>query len=167
MSVPNAWIDRTLRSGRLPGVARPCRKRVRLPPPGRRPQSFCVVHRRGLPVPEASPPLDRLPDIDAATAAALVGAGKAVLVDVREPGEWVAGHAPEAVHIPLGELRADSVPGDLPVVAICRSGNRSGKAADALAAAGRPVHNVTGGMKAWAAAGQSVISDSGDPGTVA
>ncbi|GAB4083159.1 rhodanese-like domain-containing protein [Modestobacter muralis] len=118
-------------------------------------------------MPEASPPLDRLPDIDAATAAALVGAGKAVLVDVREPGEWVAGHAPEAVHIPLGELRADSVPGDLPVVAICRSGNRSGKAADALAAAGRPVHNVTGGMKAWAAAGQSVISDSGDPGTVA
>lgn len=118
-------------------------------------------------MPEASSPPDRLPDIDTATAAALVDAGKVVLVDVREPDEWVAGHAPQAVHIPLGELRADSVAGDLPIAAICRSGSRSGKAADALAAAGRPVHNVTGGMKAWAAAGQSVVTDTGDPGTVA
>ena len=44
-----------------------------------------------------------LPTVDAAEALRLVGDG-AVLLDVREPAEWVAGHAPTAVHVPLGDL---------------------------------------------------------------
>lgn len=39
-------------------------------------------------------------------AAELVAVGSHLLVDVREDSEWEAGHAPQARHIPLGELAA-------------------------------------------------------------
>jgi rhodanese-related sulfurtransferase len=115
----------------------------------------------------AASPTDRLPDVDPGRAAELLQRGEAVLLDVREPQEWVAGHAPQAAHLPLGLLTLEAVPRGRPVIAVCRSGNRSGKAADALAAAGVPVHNLAGGMKAWAAAGLPVVTDDGEPGTVA
>ncbi|WP_370585010.1 rhodanese-like domain-containing protein [Micromonospora sp. ANENR4] len=40
------------------------------------------------------------------------------LLDVREPAEWRAGHAPRARHIPLGQLpgRVDEVPADRPMI---------------------------------------------------
>ncbi|MGY1708791.1 rhodanese-like domain-containing protein [Geodermatophilus sp. SYSU D00758] len=116
-------------------------------------------------VPPDSRPARR-PDVGPDEAAALVVAG-ALLLDVREPGEWAAGHAPGAVHVPLGALRPDAVPPGRAVVAVCRSGNRSGRAADLLGAAGIPVHNLTGGMRAWAASGRPVVTDAGRPGTVA
>lgn len=109
----------------------------------------------------------RLPDLDPRGAQALLDGGRAVLVDVREPEEWTAGHAPQAEHRPLGGLDATALDPGRPVIAICRSGNRSGKAADLLAAAGVPVHNLAGGMKAWAQAGLPVVTDAGEPGTVA
>lgn len=109
----------------------------------------------------------RLPDLDPRGALALLDRGQAILVDVREPQEWTAGHAPQAEHLPLGGLDATALDPELPVIAICRSGNRSGKAADLLAAAGVPVHNLAGGMKAWAEAGLPVVTDGGEPGTVA
>jgi rhodanese-related sulfurtransferase len=115
---------------------------------------------------EASQPT-RLPDLDPGQAAELLERGAAVLLDVREPPEWKAGHAPQAEHLPLGRLTAAAVPQDRSVIAICRSGNRSGKAADTLAAAGVRVHNLAGGMKAWAQAGLPVVTDDGKPGTVA
>jgi rhodanese-related sulfurtransferase len=115
---------------------------------------------------EASP-IDRLPDVDPGQATEMLQRGEAVLLDVREPQEWTAGHAPQAAHLPLGRLTAEAVPQDRPIIAVCRSGNRSGKAADALAAAGVPVHNLAGGMQAWAAAGLPVVTDDGAPGTVA
>jgi rhodanese-related sulfurtransferase len=109
----------------------------------------------------------RLPDLDPRGAVALLDRGRAVLVDVREPQEWAAGHAPQAQHRPLGGLDANALDPGLPVIAICRSGNRSGKAADLLAAAGVPVYNLAGGMKAWAQSGLPVVTDAGEPGTVA
>lgn len=115
---------------------------------------------------EASP-TGRLPDVDPGRAAALLARGEVVLIDVREPEEWAAGHAPWAEPLPLGQVSPASVPRDRPVIAVCRSGNRSGKAADALAAAGVRVHNLAGGMKAWAQAGLPVVTDDGEPGTVA
>lgn len=108
----------------------------------------------------------RLPDVDPAQAADLLSRGEATLLDVREPQEWTAGHAPQARHLPLGHLTSATVAQDRPVIAVCRSGNRSGKAAAALAAAGMPVHNLAGGMKAWAQAGLPVVTDDGAPGTV-
>ncbi|MDQ6992981.1 MAG: rhodanese-like domain-containing protein [Mariprofundus sp.] len=78
------------------------------------------------------------------------------LVDVRSAGEWAGAHAPDAVHIPLGEIntRKDEIPDHKPVVVICASGNRSAMAATALAKAGlKPVYNFSGGMGAWQSAG--------------
>ncbi|HVF32478.1 MAG TPA: rhodanese-like domain-containing protein [Acidimicrobiales bacterium] len=95
----------------------------------------------------------------------------ALLLDVREPDEWEAGHAPAAVHLPLGRVEAGDH-GDValepgrPVVVICRVGGRSEKAAVALKAAGFEAVNLAGGMRAWAEAGQPVVKDDGEIGTV-
>ncbi len=90
----------------------------------------------------------------------------AVLLDVREQDEWDAGHAPGAVHIPLGELtgRLGELPetdGTLGVV--CRSGGRSGRAVEWLVSQGFEVASVDGGMQRWAAAGRSMVSAEGEP----
>ena len=80
----------------------------------------------------------------------------ALLVDVRQPDEWSAGHAPNAKLIPLGSLasRLAEVPRDREVLLICRSGNRSGSAQRQLLQLGyEQVFNVSGGMHAWAGAG--------------
>ena len=83
----------------------------------------------------------------------------ALLIDVRQPDEWNAGHAPNARLIPLGSLasRLAEIPRDREVLLICRSGNRSGTAQRQLLQAGyEHVYNVTGGMNAWTSAGLSV-----------
>ncbi|WP_069169267.1 rhodanese-like domain-containing protein [Streptomyces griseus] len=87
--------------------------------------------------------------------------GEAVLLDVREISEWKAGHAPDAVHLPLSRLLTGAelpvgVAGR-PVVAICRSGNRSQQAAKHLAAKGIEAVDVRGGMTAWTQAGLPVV----------
>jgi rhodanese-related sulfurtransferase len=85
------------------------------------------------------------------------------LLDVREDDEWVAGHAPDAVHVRLGELgaRVDELPRDREVYIICRSGARSAYAAQALALGGLSTINVTDGMTGWAVAGRPMISEDG------
>jgi rhodanese-related sulfurtransferase len=87
------------------------------------------------------------------------GAEEAVLVDVREPHEWRAGHVADARHIPLNQLpqQLETLPRGAPVYLICRSGNRSHTAAAYLKRAGfeRPI-NVRGGMIAWERAGLPV-----------
>jgi rhodanese-related sulfurtransferase len=101
---------------------------------------------------------ERLPDVPAATVP-----DDAWLLDVREDDEWAAGHAPGARHIPLGQLgaRATEVPQDELIYVVCRSGHRSGQAAQALAGAGWRAVNVAGGMQQWAAAGLPMVTDSG------
>lgn len=99
--------------------------------------------------------------------AADAAAGSGVLlVDVREDDEWEAGHAHGAVHMPLGSLDVEQLRTGLPVVAVCRSGNRSGKAAQLLTQAGIDVVNMAGGMTAWAAAGLPVIAADGSAGEI-
>ncbi|RNI19037.1 rhodanese-like domain-containing protein [Flexivirga caeni] len=98
-------------------------------------------------------------------------ADDAVVIDVREQNEWDAGHAPGAIHIPLGELpaRLDELPesGERdPLQVVCRSGNRSGKAVAWLNQQGFDAVNVAGGMKQWAFAGKPVVTDSGAPAQV-
>jgi rhodanese-related sulfurtransferase len=105
-------------------------------------------------------------DIAPAEAARLTEHDDAVLLDVREDDEWAAGHATAARHVPLGRLRADSVPDGKVIVAVCRSGARSDQAAAALRDAGFDARNLAGGMKAWAQAGLPVLRDDGTPGTV-
>jgi len=106
--------------------------------------------------------------VSAGQAAAMADEG-AVILDVREPHEWQAGHAPKARHIPLGQLarRAGELPRGRAVVTVCRSGARSGRAAALLAREGLEVSNLTGGMHAWARAGLPVVARGGAPGHVA
>ena len=109
---------------------------------------------------------DRIDEVEPREAAGRCERG-AVLLDVREPDEWAEGHAPGAVHVALGEV-ATAAPrfAGVEVLAVCRSGARSAKAAEALAAAGIEVRNVSGGMTAWATAGLPVVRDDGSPGAV-
>lgn len=106
-------------------------------------------------------------DLDPSEAYALQQNG-AVLLDVREDDEWRAGHAPEALHVPLSQVEeALAELQGKEVLAICRSGGRSSRAAAHLADAGVNVRNVAGGMSAWNAAGLPVVRDDGSAGTVA
>ncbi len=76
--------------------------------------------------------------VDGATAKALVADG-AKVVDVRTPQEFAAGHVPGAMNIPYEEIgrRASEIgPSSTPVVLYCRTGRRSGIAAEALQKAG-------------------------------
>ncbi len=95
--------------------------------------------------------------------------GGALLLDVREPDEWDAGHAPDATWIPMGAIaaRQAELPTDRDIVVVCRSGVRSAKVTTALRRAGYEASNLTGGMQAWAAAGQPVVTDAGGAGVVA
>jgi rhodanese-related sulfurtransferase len=89
----------------------------------------------------------------------------AFLLDVREPGEWDAGHVPGALHIPLQELgvRHPEIERDRPVYVICRTGARSDYAARALAQAGWDARNVSDGMMGWHAGHRPMTSESGTP----
>ena len=91
------------------------------------------------------------------------------LLDVREPAEWTAGHIDGALHLPMGELaaRKDELADDRPIVAVCRSGGRSGQVTAALRRAGYDAHNLEGGMQAWASADLPFVSEGDAPPRVA
>lgn len=75
-----------------------------------------------------------------------------VLIDVREPAEYMFGHIPEAVSIPLGDLegRMRELSKDEEIYVICRSGNRSDIACQLLAEKGfTRIKNVVPGMSGW------------------
>jgi rhodanese-related sulfurtransferase len=109
--------------------------------------------------------LVQTPEVSAIEADELVRAG-AVLLDVRERDEWDAGHAPQATHLAMSELstRVDELPQDVRLVCVCHVGGRSGMVADALNRAGWQALNLTGGMRAWQAAGLPVVDADGQPG---
>jgi rhodanese-related sulfurtransferase len=93
---------------------------------------------------------------------------EAFLLDVRNPDEWQAGHAPAAVHVPMMEIpaRLDELPADRDVVVVCRVGGRSAQVVAYLVAQGRAASNLDGGMFAWQAAGRPVVVDDGGAGHV-
>jgi len=90
-------------------------------------------------------------------------------LDVREPDEWQAGHIAGAVHVPMGELgaRQDELATDRLIVAVCRSGNRSGQVVQALQRAGYEAENLDGGMQAWAREGLPFVAEGGEDPRVA
>lgn len=85
----------------------------------------------------------------------------ATLLDVREPDEWAAGHAPDAVHIPMGEVtgRLGELPADDELYVVCRAGGRSARVTAFLNANGWTAVNVAGGMQSWHAAGRPLVGD--------
>ena len=103
---------------------------------------------------ETAMPSDKLLRLSPADTRALLGKPGFVIVDVREPYEFEAGHLPDSLHIPLGELadRFAEIPRDATPVFICRVGGRSLQAcAFALQAGAAQAVNLEGGLKAWAA----------------
>src|ERR1700741_1767336 len=90
------------------------------------------------------------------------------LLDVREDDEWQAGHIEGAQHIPLGELgdRLGELPKEQRIVAVCRSGSRSGAAVRGLRQLGYDAENLDGGVEAWTKAGLPLVDDAGRPGHV-
>lgn len=106
-------------------------------------------------------------EIAALAADEAISAG-ASLLDVREPEEFEAGHAPAAHSIPMGELeaRVAELPRGATIICVCRSGWRSAAAAAALTATGFDAVNLVGGMHAWSAEGLAVVTSRGAPGTV-
>jgi phage shock protein E len=101
-------------------------------------------------------------EVSVAEAASLRDAG-ALILDVRETDEWVAGHIPGATLISLGDLasRVDELPSDRTIVVVCRSGNRSAQGRDILQRAGfGSVTSMAGGMIDWIASGLPVQTGS-------
>jgi hydroxyacylglutathione hydrolase len=103
--------------------------------------------------------IDLNTDTDVSSVHALVAAG-AILIDVREPDEFAAGTIDGARNIPLGELpkHLDEFTEDQHIAFLCRSGNRSGQAAELFRSKGLNALNLKGGMLAWDA--QQSASDS-------
>lgn len=96
--------------------------------------------------------------------------GDFVVVDVRGAHEYHGplGRLPGAALLPLPELeaRVGELPKGRALLLVCRSGVRSRKACDTLAALGfGPVVNLTGGMIGWNEAGLAI--EQTDPGTLA
>lgn len=74
------------------------------------------------------------------------------LVDVRTTGEYMQGHLPNAISIPMDQIanRVDEISQEKPVVLVCASGNRSEVVASGLADAGYTgIYNLMGGTMIW------------------
>lgn len=120
----------------------------KLTPPGVRPAGF--RHKKGHP---------HMREIDIDQIASALEDG-ACVIDVRETGEYSAGHVPGAVNIPMGHLtsRLGELDRGAPVHLVCASGNRSTAMADVLIAQGFDAVNVLGGTDAWIRSGRPVVT---------
>jgi rhodanese-related sulfurtransferase len=83
----------------------------------------------------------------------------ALLIDVRQPEEYEAGHVPGARLVPMGDVvaRSSEVPLDKPVYVICQTGVRSLKATRFYRSRGIDAWSVAGGTKDWAESGRPVV----------
>ena len=110
--------------------------------------------------------------LSTADAVRLINQEKAVLIDVREPAEFAAGHAAGARNVPLGQLEGaiqgahgKSLPTNktLPLLVMCATGARGGRAAAQLRKAGwEKAVAVAGGNNAWREANLPIEKSSGD-----
>lgn len=99
------------------------------------------------------------PALDTLGATRLINDTHAIVVDIRDPAEFAAGHLPNARNIPLAEIdkRAADLPKGKPVLVCCASGARSGRAVSLLRQDGREVFSLAGGLQAWREAGLPVV----------
>lgn len=99
------------------------------------------------------------PWVTTAQATHLINREDALVVDVRDPGEYGAGHILGAKNVPLSRLGEVDVAKrkERPVIVYCDGGERSAKAVAALRKQGLTrVVNLTGGLRAWQQAGLPV-----------
>jgi rhodanese-related sulfurtransferase len=105
--------------------------------------------------------LSRTKEVGVPEAVQLINRQDALIVDVREPGEFKGGHIPNARNIPLGQvsqkLKDLEKFKDRPIIVSCQTGSRSAEAAAALMKAGfGQVYGLSGGMNAWQQANMPV-----------
>ncbi len=96
--------------------------------------------------------------LSATDAVLLINRERAVVVDVCEPAEFAAGHIVGSRNIPLGELDQKLASAaknkNLPLILVCQTGARSGRALAAAQALGyTQVHSLSGGLSSWKSAG--------------
>jgi len=96
--------------------------------------------------------------LSANDAVLLINRERAVVVDVCEPAEFAAGHIVGARNIPLGELDQKLASAaknkNLPLILVCQSGARSGRALAVAQALGyTQAHSLSGGLSSWKSAG--------------
>ena len=102
------------------------------------------------------------PSISAAQATQLINREDALVVDVRDPGEYGVGHILGAKNVPFSRIDAvgsEIAPKrkDKPLIVYCDDGSRAGKAAAALRGQGfGKAVSLTGGLSAWRQAGLPV-----------
>ena len=110
-------------------------------------------------------------EISPAELHALLERGAALVIDVREPGEFAAGHIAGAVNVPLSGFSPDKLtlsgftPGGLPeaggrlTVLQCAAGRRSAQALDRCAKARSAIDtHLAGGIGAWKRAGLPLVA---------
>ena len=115
-------------------------------------QEFCGIRGEEAPAAPAAAGTAVGEVTAAALAKELAGATPPFVLDVREPHEFQIGRIPGSVLIPLGDLpkRLSELDRGADIVAHCRSGVRSLKAAKLLKDAGfAKVRNLAGGILAW------------------
>ena len=100
-------------------------------------------------------------EVGAAQAVQMINRRDGVVIDVREPAEFKAGHIPNAKNIPQGQLQGRLK--DLekykakPVILVCATGNRSRGTVATLEKSGfGEAYNLQGGMAAWRQASMPV-----------
>ena len=101
-------------------------------------------------------------DVDVEKFAELVAKGDGQILDVRTPEEWAEGTVKEAIKMNFYDANFQEQLKKLdktkPVYVYCKSGGRSGKAADQMQKMGfTSVYNLLGGMGAWNSAGKEVV----------
>jgi len=82
----------------------------------------------------------------------MIGKDDVVVIDVREPNEYSAGHVPGATLIPVNSVfaRKDEIPRDKDIIFVCGVGQRSALACEMAAAAGLSrLFNLEGGTEGW------------------
>ncbi|MED5617934.1 rhodanese-like domain-containing protein [Ideonella sp. BN130291] len=91
--------------------------------------------------------------VSSAEAVRLINREKGVLIDVSEPAEYAAGHVMGARNIPFGSLEgAKNLPTNkaLPLILVCATGARAGRAVGVLKKLGyENVQSLAGGLAAW------------------
>jgi len=105
-------------------------------------------------------PVNLSETVDVNTVARVKDHKDVLVLDVREQWEYDEGHIPGVTLIPMGEVpaRLSEIPTDKEVIVTCRTGNRSGQVTDFLRQNGFDnVHNMSGGIVAWEAAGYEVV----------
>lgn len=104
------------------------------------------------------------PELAPKRVAELLEKGEAQVVDVRTDEERAAGRIAGSEHLPLERLSqlTEQLDESRPVVFYCRSGDRSGVAAEAFRASGWEASNMQGGLVAWAEAGLPLEPEGGE-----